>query len=186
MVERIFNLNAALNRNSNKELSEFYDSSKEEFTAFLHKRYSLDPNICKDFYQESFRIFYEQIQAGKITYSDNLKAYLIGIGKKLALKDFERQKKLLTTDLSETFDRTEENESENWIIKQEITDQEVKKMDERCKQILQLFYWKKKSMKEIAKEMNLGSEQSAKNRKHLCFKKIAELLLKRFQKEGLL
>jgi len=186
MIEKIIKPHATLDRNSQKAISRFYDSSKEEFIVFLHKHYSLEPNICEDFYQESFRIFYERIQAGKITHSENLRAYLIGIGKNLVREDFERQKKLLTTDLSETFDRPEENESEDRIIKQEITDQEVKKMDERCKQILQLRYWEKKSMEEIAKEMNLGSVQSAKNKKHHCLKKFEELLLKRFQKEGLL
>lgn len=50
-------------------------------------------------------------------------------------------------------------------------------LGEKCKGVLTLFYFHKKSMKEIAQAMKMASEAVARNKKHACLKRFRELVI---------
>ena len=52
----------------------------------------------------------------------------------------------------------------------------VMKLGQKCKELLELFYFKKLSMKEIAKKLGFASEKGAKNQKYRCIEKAKEHL----------
>ncbi len=49
------------------------------------------------------------------------------------------------------------------------------KLGEQCKEVLQLFYFKKESMKQIAARFS-WTEASAKNNKYRCLQKLREMV----------
>jgi RNA polymerase sigma factor (sigma-70 family) len=56
-----------------------------------------------------------------------------------------------------------------------ILDSILDTIQERCKQILRLFYFEKKSMQEISEIMKFSSMQSAKTQKYKCLEKAHQM-----------
>jgi len=169
------------------EVSYVYELYREEFISFVTKSFSVSSDEAIDIYQESFLALYRNVSAGKLTeLSSSLKTYLFQIGKNQLFKQY-RQKR--GENLMETMDgspdRVDEREDEEWMHKQEITNQVISSMEEPCHTVLTLFYWRQKSMKEIAEALNYKNDQVAKNRKGACLKKLKAVLQERFRKEGL-
>lgn len=50
------------------------------------------------------------------------------------------------------------------------------KLGQKCKELLELFYFKKLSMKDISKKLGFASEKVAKNQKYRCIEKAKENL----------
>ncbi len=61
--------------------------------------------------------------------------------------------------------------------RQELVAQLLDRLGDGCKQILHYFYFERLKMKEISKQMNLSSEQVAKNKKSNCLKNLRKLVL---------
>ncbi len=54
----------------------------------------------------------------------------------------------------------------------------MEKIQDRCKQLLRLFYFENERMAEIAKKMGFSSEKSAKTQKYKCMEKAHQLAKK--------
>jgi DNA-directed RNA polymerase specialized sigma subunit len=52
----------------------------------------------------------------------------------------------------------------------------IKKTGEQCKELLRLYYYENKSMKEITVLMNFSNENSTKTQKYKCMKKLIQYL----------
>ena len=52
--------------------------------------------------------------------------------------------------------------------------QAFKKLGKECKELLEVFYFEKKSLREIAAQFNIG-EASARNKKYRCIQKLRSL-----------
>lgn len=102
------------------------------------------------------------------------------------LRYFEQQRNNPKADAEQLSDITDTDDSAEWEVKQNIARQVVKEMGDPCKTVLNLYYWQRKSMREIAILMNYQNEQVAKNRKSKCMKTLKELLREQFRKNDLL
>jgi len=76
---------------------------------------------------------------------------------------------------AERFD-VEENEEEVLTEKQNLLKRMFEKLGEKCRMILTLFYFEKKSMEQIALQMGYTNADNAKNQKHKCTKRLQELV----------
>ncbi|MDR3268164.1 MAG: sigma-70 family RNA polymerase sigma factor [Tannerella sp.] len=170
------------------EIADFYSRCRMEFITYVCRHYPVDEDAAKDIYQDSFMAMYQNIRAGKFTPGNaSLKTYLFGIGRKQTAKYLNRQGKFRETEITDLPDDVllpDESDGE-WMQMCEITRQEVSKMENLCRQVLSLFYWKRKSMWEIAQIMHYKNEQGAKNRKSICGKMLRQQLVARFRLEGI-
>ncbi|MCD8032505.1 MAG: sigma-70 family RNA polymerase sigma factor [Bacteroides sp.] len=164
-----------------------YELYWEEFIRFAMKNFSVSPDEVVDVYQESFLALYRNVSQGKLTaLSSSLKTYMFQIGKHQLLK-LCRQKKgePLTENVELSGDFPEDTGDPDWMRKQEIANRVIAGLEEPCHTVLTLYYWHRKSMKEIADALQYKNDQVAKNKKGSCLKKLKIVLLEHFRKEGL-
>lgn len=148
---------------------------RAEFFRYVKNRFRIEDDIIFDIYQESFIALYDNIKDGKLsTLTSSLKTYLFRIGINKLYKYLEKETKIeLVKGLDLYNFEGLECEDADIEMHNEL-DKILNELGEPCNTVLSLFYWKQKSMKEIAIRMNYTSEQVAKNRKSLCLKTLKE------------
>ncbi len=101
-----------------------------------------------------------------------IEPYLIGICKNISYQKYQKKQKLLALTASENTIPLDTNYLDVMLNKerQEIIDQLLHNMKEDCRSVIMGFYFYKKKMAEIAKEMNYKNEQTARNKKAKCMK----------------
>jgi RNA polymerase sigma factor (sigma-70 family) len=125
---------------------------------------------AKDIFQDALVILYKNVQSGNFTLSVPLKTYLLGIIKNLWLQELRRRNKMPVA--AEQFDIAD-------AITEEEKDLDIAKaafnlLGERCRQLLILFYFKKKTYRQLASFLAFGDEKTAKNQKYRCLQKAKE------------
>ena len=172
-----------------KQVSTLYQACKNKFTAYICKIHpDIDRQTADEIYHDSFIAMYRQVREGKLVeLTCSMETYLISIGKNIALKHGadlrKRQEQVFTGDFPEIAEVGETDET--WHKKQEIARRLVSEMKNPCREVLFLFYWQRKSMREIAQAMNYRDEDSAKSRKAKCMKQLKTMMINTFKKEGL-
>ncbi len=138
-------------------------------------------DIAQDLVQEVIIISLEKIRDGK--FKSKHEGHILNYMKKTftnQLSNLRRKKKRLPT-ISENNipipDFLAEEEKEEKIPYLEIVREELKKLDEKCQELLIDFYYKKLSMQELEKlfsfvsnEKSLSSEKNARQYRHKCVK----------------
>jgi RNA polymerase sigma factor (sigma-70 family) len=128
---------------------------------------------AKDIFQDALVVLYKKVHTGEFVLSVPLKSYLHAVAKNLWLQELRRRKKL-------PFD-----ESVKDIADFKIDDEPVfgnaeaafNLLGEKCRQLLMLFYFRKKSFREIAASLAFSDEKVAKNQKYRCIQKAKENFL---------
>lgn len=141
---------------------------------------------AKDLYQDSFIAFWKNINNGKFKPNNrsSINGYLYTVAKYKwinHLRSNKRRKVILANDDSQIETTAIYEESIDDIIEKErLLDKAMvafKKLGQPCKLLLTRFYFEKKSMKEIAEELQLDPA-SARNKKYRCMQKLREIALK--------
>ena len=166
-------------------VTETYKKYREPFLGFARKNYGLSRNITEDIYQETMLAFHQNVLNGRINNLNvPLQTYVFAIGKNKIADHFHRtERNIITETIPDVF--LSEEEMFNYFYEEEksaankrnmIIYKAVSQMDNPCKEILSLYYWYKKSMKEIAKQMNYNSPDVAKSTKSRCMNKMKAYL----------
>lgn len=115
-------------------------------------------------------ILYKKAQDPAFSLSVPLKTYLQAIVKNLWLQELRKKNRLpVNSEPSDLVDITLEANGNT-----EVAYAAFKLLGEKCKQLLLLFYFKKKSYREIAAALAFGDEKTAKNQKYRCLQKAKE------------
>ncbi len=141
--------------------------------------------LAKDIYQEAFMAVWNNVRLDKFVPKGDsaLNGYLYSIAKNkwidyLRSNEYKKKRPLdensLKTNFKEEISKTElEDESENRLNKVIET---FNSLGKACKELLTVFYYEKKSLREIAKELKIG-EASARNKKYRCIEKLRAMVL---------
>lgn len=140
---------------------------------------------AEDLFQEAIVTFLQNVWDDKFELRDGVKVttYLHGVSSRMWLKALRREK--TRSDRNDQYGQQQHNEKTNVpspevvVIEQEeltLSLATFNRLDELCKKILTAFYLDKKSMKQIAQELNLGNEDNAKTRKRRCMLALGRLL----------
>lgn len=167
----------------NRSITDMYNMYRGEFIRFIMRKYQIEEEVVAEIYQESFIALYDVVIGDKLTHlACSAKTYLFSIGKNRALKYLNETKKvenIENIDLYLHLGDAEGHQSEEWMEMQNEIREVVEKLQEPCNTVLSLYYWERKSMREIAAEMNYKNEQIAKNRKSLCIKTLKNRFAKK-------
>ena len=137
---------------------------------------------AKDIFQEAFVACWRNIKDGKFL-EGNVSGYLFTIAKN-KWTDFLRSsdyKKTINTD-SQSFLTVVQDDP---IPKEDILEEEqnrsamqtaLSQLGENCRSLLKMFYFERRSMEEISKEMGMATS-SARNQKYRCMEKLRSLSL---------
>lgn len=160
-----------------------YEYYWRSFYPFILKIGQLEEANIKEIYLQAFAVFCYKIQQGELKWPmrSSLKTYLFGVGKIFLRKFWDKRKgdRLRFDELPE--------ESPNQQIEQDIEgyyEQKdrrtflaacLKKVGERCQQILHFKYFLDFADDAIAREMNIPSEGAVRQLRFKCLKKIRDL-----------
>lgn len=134
---------------------------------------------AEDIFQEGLVIFCRKLENSGFILSSSINTYVYSVCKLLWLDELKKKNRQLRADVSEL--RDEQNST---LIYDDIEDDKalkqaqmaMMKLGQKCRELLELFYFKKASMKDIAKRLGFSSEKGAKNQKYRCLEKAKELV----------
>jgi len=133
----------------------------------------------EDVFQEGLVIFCNKVLKPEFVLTSSINTYLYSVCKLLWLDELKKKNKTIKNDFIELsdehlIDTIQEDIENDKPLKQ--AQEAVMKLGDKCKQLLELYYYKKLSMKEIAKVVGFASEKGAKNQKYRCIEKAKENL----------
>ena len=166
----------AIKSNESDVLKHFYTTNyKKVELLILNNSGSIEH--AKDIYQEAFITVWTNVKNDKFTPKNDtaLQGYLYKIAKNkwldvLRSKSFKNSKPLNYETLAFIEDENDE-EIEINSNKLKLAMEAFKNLGQPCKQLLSVFYFEKKSLKEIALELKI-EETTARNKKYRCMEKL--------------
>lgn len=154
--------------------------------GFLRKHFNLSDDDCKDVFQESFIILYDQICAGKLEeLTSSLSTYFLAICRNKALQHLSKSKRkaadsdtlLALSDgeiLPDKVDALLALDTDDVAVveqKEELVRDIVQDLPYPCNELLWGFYRDNLSMRALAAMLSYSSESVAKVTKHRCCEK---------------
>ncbi|MGR3811295.1 RNA polymerase sigma factor [Jiulongibacter sp. NS-SX5] len=147
-------------------LGKFYKTNRKDFLRF-GARYGLPEEELLDIYQDACIVLIENARKGNLkSLKSTVKTYLFGIGKFLIFKRFKEA--ILQTDETpeKAFDPFEKPK----------IDIPLQQLGERCRAILQLFYYHEKKLDDICEELGYKDKNVLKSQKSRCIAQLRALM----------
>lgn len=123
---------------------------------------------AEDIFQEALLILYKKVRSGDFVLSSTVKTFIVGIARNLWYAELRRKGK---ESLIVNFDMIQEETASEDEQQYKLAEMAFNLLGEKCKQLLILFYFKKKSMAEVAHMLEFSNEKVAKNQKYRCLEK---------------
>lgn len=140
-------------------------------------KYGAPETLVPEIFNDGLVLLLEKTQQPDFQLTSKLSTYLTGIclnhWRNQSRKLSSKEKVLLDIDIAQTYAFVEYDEEKE--EKLQLLDTILEKIQDRCKQLLRLFYFENKRMAEIAKTMGFSSEKSAKTQKYKCMEKAHQL-----------
>jgi RNA polymerase sigma factor (sigma-70 family) len=129
---------------------------------------------AEDIFQEGLVIFCNKLSKPDFVLSCSINTYVYSVCKLLWLDELKKKHKQIKHDSIAFNDELLTNSigvdiDDDRPLKQ--AQEAVMKLGQKCKELLELFYFRKASMKEIAISLGFTSEKVAKNQKYRCIEK---------------
>lgn len=172
----------SLRNGQNDPLGEFYKSYRDEFVTWIMNHLGLNIDDAKDVFSDAIIILYEKVASGTLRHEDmsaKLKTYFFSVGRFTGLdklKSRQRKQRILNE-----FARHVDQEDDPWLLEDQneefreklsMVQNAMSELKDRCRQILRLFYYDRKSHTEIAEIMDYSNSDSAKRAKHSCMERL--------------
>ena len=157
-----------------------YSACRQEFYQWASIRYHSDRDMVRDAFHDAILALRFNIVHGRFTESKStLKTYLFAIGKNQLINRLKKTRYELSSDDLSTLQHQYVIAGETGELndRQEMIRKMIRKMEEPCYSILQMFYYLGFSMDVIAHRLNYKSEDVAKSQKARCMKKIRGMLM---------
>ena len=133
---------------------------------------------AEDIYQEAFLALWRNVKTGKLQSIEglNIGGYLFSIARFKWVDEIRKRKthvKMVAEKATETIweEQLQEDEDARIASVRKL----FGKLGESCQKVLLLFYYQKKSMREIAAAMQ-WEEATARNNKYRCLQKLRNLM----------
>jgi RNA polymerase sigma factor (sigma-70 family) len=177
-----------IQKGDSKGISLFYEKYRVEFLKWAIKFSKCSEDDAFEFYQASVMIVYDKIMTGKLEeLTSSLKTYLFGIGKNLMwqyLRLKDRDKKLkaeyyLLRHMEYEKDADVLHEERNL----EIISRCFSQLGDPCHDILDFYYYQKKTMEEITAQLKYKNTDTTKNQKYKCMERLRKMVEAEIEKE---
>lgn len=136
---------------------------------------------AKDIFQEALIIFYKNAIKPEFTLSASAQTYLFSVSKYLWKDELKKKNRLVHFEVEKPEEIHIPQHSEE---KYRWMDKILNSLGEKCMEILQLFYYKKQSMDEIAQQLGYKNVDTAKTQKYKCIER-AKIMANEFSVESL-
>ncbi|MFY0674410.1 MAG: sigma-70 family RNA polymerase sigma factor [Bacteroidia bacterium] len=156
-----------------RELYAFFDS-----VCGVMRPKGAQPEDVKDLFQEAVLVFIRKVVEEKEQINCTIKTYITTICKYQWNNKVNKLSHRKTT-ITETFQQdvvTDIKDFETEETQFGVLDMVLKKVGEKCKNLLNLFYIEGKKMDEIAEIMGFSGINSAKTQKYKCIEKARKMV----------
>ncbi|MCB0400190.1 MAG: sigma-70 family RNA polymerase sigma factor [Winogradskyella sp.] len=174
----------AIKRNDSITLKRIYNTNYPKIETLVLKNNGTKA-YAKDIYQEAFLAVWQNVKQDKfIPQSESsISGYLYTIAKNKwmdVLRSQGYKKTIVASQMSYFEIKEEENNGiDDDILKDKRLEDVMhafKNLGDACRSLLRKFYFEKKSMNDIAKELQLDSA-STRNKKYRCMQKLKDIAL---------
>lgn len=172
--QEIIDLKNALKAGDMRLFQKYYKEYQSDFVKF-GKKYSQDEQMILDTYHDVFLVFYENIVSGKLsTLTSSLKTYLFSIGKYTLFNKLKLEKKVEEFDNYDKMDEADMmlDDAEEINNRKKELAKALETLGDKCKAILQLFYYQQCSIIEIMNQLGYKNENTVKAHKSRCMKSL--------------
>lgn len=157
-----------------------YQNYKEKVIKYV-ERNSGNKDEAEDVFQESILKLYKITMKKEFKLIKTFEVYFSTVYRNTWKHTTKYKNKYRLTEIDqEVFsvedDATSYQEYENNQVKK-IVWQQYKQLKSECREVLDMYYAQRKSMNEIAYQMNLKNEQNAKNKKYKCIESLKTLIM---------
>ena len=168
----------ALLTNDQRGVQEIYDTYLPRVEAILRKM-GCSKDEAWEVFQESLIVILNKAQLPDFQLSSSFYTFLVSIAKfKWFNESKKKHKKNVTIDEIGTL--SDKDDIMETILKLErfqLYQDKMKELDPLCQQLFELFF-NKVSLREIATELGLNTENAAKQKKYKCQKKLIDKIKK--------
>ena len=142
------------------------------------KRHGGNADDAEDILQETIIVFWQKAVNPDFELSAKLSTFLVAVAKNKWMA--EMRKKNRQSDNIERQELTDQGPSSLEIImeneKINLIDQALSKLNKTCRDILMMYYFEERSMKNIAELLNFAGASVVKAKKYQCKKALEEIL----------
>ena len=163
-------------------LRELYRLYRTECVDWLMKTYSVSEALAKDAFQLAIVLLYQNVITYKVdVLSSSIKSYLFAIAKnkvrdliKSEVKHAANRKRAI---LREEFIDDNDSEQVYEVILEKVRHL-MFNMGDPCKSILELYYFQRLKLKDIAEVVGHNEVNTTKSKKHKCLRKLHKIITK--------
>ena len=176
----------AIKANDEQVLRQLYIGAYPTVARYVQKNSGTEDD-AKDIYQEAFLAAWRNIQLDKFQATDAsvLPAYIFQIAKNKWIDHLRSRKNKHIVSLEDSMVNSTTNDTDMVSAENaeylDTVKNEMKSLGERCRELLNRFYYHKQSIREIAQHFN-WTEPSAKNNKYRCLQELRTLVKNKVQK----
>ena len=168
-----------IKKGDQRGLNTAYEAFRSEFVHWLMKSQKCEKDDAREYYQAAILIMYDNIHAGKLhNLRSSLKTYLFGIGKNLVWQQYrntQRQQAISAEFYLQNYLQSEDEEGNITETNLDIISNNFNQLGEPCHELLEQFYFSRKSMDEICVSMGYKNPESAKNQKYKCMERLRKM-----------
>lgn len=129
-----------------------------------------------DIFQEAMVALFEQLSSGKFEQRSSLKTWIYAVCRNKWLKQLEKQKRnVRLVDFENADDVLLPEELAEGNEKSATLRKSLEQLGVQCRKLLLLYYYFKKSMEEIAADLNYTNADNAKSQKYKCLQKLKSI-----------
>lgn len=129
---------------------------------------------AKDVFQEGLIVLYHKLQQPDLVLTAKEETLLFSICRFKWMEELRRREKMNQSNIDhEQFSLTEEESEKERMIG--IVEKALSSLGERCKKLLEAFYFEGKAIPQIASAFGFKSDNSAKTQKHKCLESARKL-----------
>ncbi|MBT8394590.1 MAG: sigma-70 family RNA polymerase sigma factor [Bacteroidia bacterium] len=171
---------SSLKKDDVSVLESIYNENRIPFLHFA-KKYSLSEEDVIDIYQEAIIAFRDNVVNGKVNdLKCSVRTYLFSIGKFMIFKKIRIYKNDKNLGEEIKYEQVQVNHFDYYEPandnNQQLVNECFSKLGDKCKQVLQLFYFDGLSLKEIQVYFNYDNYNVVKSQKSRCLRTLKELV----------
>jgi len=167
------------------QLDAIYNNYKPEFISWITRQYRCETEDAEEYYQYAIVTFYDNIISNKLTKLEcSIKTYLFAIGRNKFLEKTKSNLRVLPNinNNQQIMNLTETEEVDHELKERQLQTVEncLEKLGEPCRTLLELYYFNKMSMEDIAAHLNYKNSDTSKNLKYKCLNRLRKLFREEF------
>ncbi|RMG17073.1 MAG: sigma-70 family RNA polymerase sigma factor [Bacteroidetes bacterium] len=160
-------------------IEQLYHLYRPAFLSWAQHEWKLSAYYASEAYQKTILVFYLNLKSGKLhTLTSTLKTYIFGIGKRVVQELRREDSKSTPYDEMATLPNEPDMgylEREEQAHRLQIVEELLQQLSEKCRKILDMYYFRNFSMEAIAQRMNYSSIDVAKKSKYECMRRLRKL-----------